>query len=862
MKNGLDLIFLQLLRITLLTLGIVTGWGSAAQAQRTVNGQVAETGSGAPVPFASVAVRGTAVGTSADDEGRFQLVLKQPADTLVVTAVGYQTTRVALDSAQTQPLTILLTPANQTLSEVVVRAGENPAFRILREVVAHRNQTDYRRAAAYEYEAYSQLTIGLNQLSEGFRRRGAVQKLLRPFEQAQLGRTTDSAFVLPVFVSETVSRLYGRQQPTLTKERILKTNISSVGLTDDSFVALFTGAGFNTLNFYQNTVGLFRKEFISPLSANGRAAYTYFLVDTTQMGRHTCYAIDFDPHNPRDLVMQGRVWIDTLTYALVQIEGRISPEANINFINGIRFEQTYETLDSAGSYWLPERLHLTVSVGELVKNTFGARVEYLTTTRQAQVNQPKPTGFFDTEVDLASDSSAAPETYWQTLRTTTDQSISVNARSMLDTLRSQPIVRTYVRATTFALNGGYVRVLPGLQVGSLLSVWAYNQVEGHRLRLGLQTNNAFSRRWQLAAYAAYGTRDRVWKSGLEINFIPSRQPLTLLAFKTSYDLDQLGLRSDEGAELPFFSVVNRFGQLPRAYYQGQTSLSVQRDVLRDITSTMGLRHRTFDPAFPFAFRLPTPLDSAPMAGVPMPGQSPMRLGRAFATGELFGELRYAPGRLPTRRANSTRLRRRSGTVSPVITLRYAYGVYWTPGAPAEIAYHKVQAEWQHALRWGLLGRTEYTLQAGYTPSTLPFPLLSVHVGNQTPFYNRQAYNLMNVGEFVSDRYVSLSAEHRFDGWLTNRLPLIGRWAWRSFLTANVLWGRLSVANQQLLASTDGAGQTLAPVYALGSVPYVEVGYGVENVFKVLRLDIIHRLTYRQVPGAIPFALKASFRFSL
>lgn len=849
MRNESHLIFSHRLRNALLVM-VGTIWGSTALAQLTVTGQVRDAATSQVVPFASVAVQGTSLGTTASEDGQFRLSLNKAADSLLVTAVGYQIIRVALDSTQ-KTLAVLLTPANQTLGEVVVRAGENPAWGILREVAAHRNRTDFRRAGAFEYETYSQLTIGLAALSERFRQRKAVQKLLRPFEQKQPGRTTDSSFVLPVFVSETVSRLYGRQGPTRSKEHILKTNISSLGLTDESFVAQFTGAGFNTLNFYQNTIGLFQKEFISPLAANGRLAYSYYLADTTQIGQHTCYGIDFDPKNARDLVMQGRIWIDTLTYALVQIEGRVGPEANLNYINGIQFEQSFELADSAGTYWLPERLHLSVSVGELVKNTFGARVDYLTTTRSAQIGPPKPLGFFDTEVILEPDSAAAPEAYWQQQRVGVQEAPAVSSRSLLDSLREQPVIKAYVQATTFVLNGGYVNVVPGVQVGSLFSLWSINRVEGNRLRLGLRTSNAFSRRWQLSAYAAYGTRDRIWKGGGEINFIPSRRPLTLVSLKTTYDLDQLGVRPNDAAESPFFQVVNRLGRLPRAYYRNETTLILQQDMLRDFTGTAGVRQRSFDPAFPFAFRSPTTDGTLNQITAP--------LARTFMAQELFAEVRYVPGRLPTRLINPARVRRRAGTTSPVVRLRYTYGAYSIPGAPAEFNYHSVQAEWQHALRWGLLGRTEYTLQASYTPSTLPFPLLAVHVGNQTPFYNRQAYNLMNLGEFVSDRSVSLAFEHRFDGLLTNRLPLIRNWGWQSFVTGRVLWGSLSEPNRQLMVSTDGTGQALTPVHSLGRTPYVEVGYGVENLFNVLRIDAIHRLTYRQLPGAPPFALKLSFR---
>jgi hypothetical protein len=824
---------------------ILAGWLPAfAQTPTTsalTSGKISDATTGQGIPFASVAIKGKPIGTQADAEGHYQLRLHQPTDSLLVSALGYQTARVV---ATTSTVDVALTPAAAQLNEVTVRAGENPAFRILRAINSHRKQNDFTQLSGYEYEAYSQLAISINQLSDRFRQRKPVRAILRALEQKQGNRT---ATVLPVFLSETVSRLYARRHPRHTKEQVLKTNISSVGITDDSFMAMFTGAGFNTLNFYQNQVSLFRKEFISPLAEGGRSAYTYFLADTTQVGQHTCYGIDFDPRNERDLVFRGRMWIDTLSYALVRMEAHVGAAANLNFINQIDIDQTYEIASDSAHTWMPETTHLRVQVGEVVKNTFGAVVDYSTSVRQVLVGQPKPVDFFTVEVALNDDRSQASPEYWQAQR---EQSLSSQeqTRALLDTVRSLPIVKTYTKGVQFVLNGGYLPLMRGVDAGSLFSLWAYNPVEGHRLRMGLQTNNAFSRTWQLSAYGAYGTRDRVWKTGWEVNFIPTRSPLTLVSVKHSYDLEQLGFRMEDLADNAFLRATSRFGPYPRSYYQRETALTAQRDLGPDFTQTVGIRNRSMHLLFPFA------LNQGNEAQQLIAPTSDLQ------STEYYLETRYAPGRLPARRIPSRRIRRRPTETAPIVSLRFTLGSSTANGRSS--SYHKVQLQWDHALRWGLWGRTNYTVRAGYTSSTLPYPLLDVHVGNQTPFYNRNAFNLMNYAEFVSDRYVSVGAEHKFDGLLTNRLPLIRRWGWRTFMTGKVLWGHLSSENRSLIATRDATGQRLPPVYSLHQKPYAEVGYGVENVLKCLRIEALHRLTYRQHPTVSRYAVKASFQLSL
>jgi hypothetical protein len=135
--------------------------------------------------------------------------------------------------------------------------------------------------------------------------------------------------------------------------------------------------------------------------------------------------------------------------------------------------------------------------------------------------------------------------------------------------------------------------------------------------------------------------------------------------------------------------------------------------------------------------------------------------------------------------------------------------------------------------------------------------LQAHLGNETVFYNSAAFNLMNRFEFVSDRYASLQFQHSFEGLLFNRIPLVRKLKWRLVGTANVLWGSLSQQNIGIIPDdVDLDGVAARPFGALGDVPYVELGYGIENIFKFIRVDAIHRLTYRNRPASAPSASKS------
>ena len=166
------------------------------------------------------------------------------------------------------------------------------------------------------------------------------------------------------------------------------------------------------------------------------------------------------------------------------------------------------------------------------------------------------------------------------------------------------------------------------------------------------------------------------------------------------------------------------------------------------------------------------------------------------------------------------------------------------------------------IKMGPLGYGMVTATGEYIFDTLPYPLLALHLGNQSPFYTPITYNLMNYGEFISDHYVSLQYRHYFEGYLLNRIPMIKKLHWRLLGTANVISGGMRTSNQSLIAPKSPTGETTLPAGYLGNSPYVELGYGVENIFRFLRIDFVHRLSYLDRPNVRNFGVLFTFQFQL
>ena len=126
---------------------------------------------------------------------------------------------------------------------------------------------------------------------------------------------------------------------------------------------------------------------------------------------------------------------------------------------------------------------------------------------------------------------------------------------------------------------------------------------------------------------------------------------------------------------------------------------------------------------------------------------------------------------------------------------------------------------------------------------------------------------MNYGEFISDRSVALQYQHHFEGLLLNRIPLMRKLKWRLTASANVVYGSLSQANIDINAQYTAEGQETRPIGTFKSgLPYVELGYGVENIFKFMRIEFVHRMTYLdnnfENISTKKFGIRIGFQFSL
>ena len=109
-------------------------------------------------------------------------------------------------------------------------------------------------------------------------------------------------------------------------------------------------------------------------------------------------------------------------------------------------------------------------------------------------------------------------------------------------------------------------------------------------------------------------------------------------------------------------------------------------------------------------------------------------------------------------------------------------------------------------------------------------------------------------EYASDQYAQLSIQQHFDGYFLNKIPLMNRLKWRSFVFCKAYVGSLDQKNNGTIHMLPNETRAI-------DEPYYEVGFGIENIFKIARMDFIWRLTDNEHDGVYKFLVKPSFSFS-
>lgn len=811
-----------------------------ANAQVVISGQITDSETGEPLPFVNVFLTGTTIGTTSDFDGFYELVCTRRTDSISFTYLGYEKKTIAFPQGGSQTINIKLNSEGVDLDPLVIVPGENPAHKYIKGAQDRRKANNPYSLESWECESFNKIQIAIDNVSDKLKEKKVMKSVAPLFDTISYLTGDNGKQVLPMFISETISDFYVVNNPRKVKEYIRATKIKGVGIEDGSLTSQVLGSTFQQYNFFENWSLILNKDFISPIAAGSFGFYKYYMRDSMYIDGYYTYKIEIRPKRPQDLAFTGFIWITDSTYALKRVQLEINSSANLNFIEKLRIQQ--ENIETETGQWVPSKTRVTIDISELTDNTAGLVAQFYNSNRNYIVNKPYPPKFYDEPIIVADTAQDHDEKYWEESRHEKISEEEKRVYNIVDSVRNNPVVKTYVEIVDIAVNGYFE--FGKLEVGPYALMYGYNSLEGNRLRLGFKTNYKFSKKVELKTYGAYGTLDKRFKFSLQGEYTLSKRSWTKIGYKHRDDVDQIGITDSDIQASNLFTSVSIFqaNQLNR-------TLENKIWLKTDLTETWQAQIIFHNKRFEFE-----PIGNFNFSYYPIEGDTITKSSR-FTNTTLTLRARFSYQELflvdDHDRISLGALR------GPNVTLEYKKGLKGV--LDGHFNYDEVNVTIQQKAKMGVFGNSYYTVKFGQIWGTLPYPILSVHRGNQSFIASTSAFNLMNFFEFASDRYVSGFYEHHFEGLLMNRIPGLRKGKLRSFAGYRVVWGDMTAANKALLPALDEQNRSVSTFETLNKLPYMELNYGIENIFKLGRIEAIHRLSHLQKPGVSPFGIKVSLQ---
>ena len=812
-----------------------------AQKVTKVRGTVLDAKTGEPIPFAAVSFKNKNIGSITSYTGSFSLESNFATDVLVITSLGYEPVELNITLYSNNfGLKIRLRPSHVELGEVNIVTSKkkkyknkgNPAVELIRNVIVHRKDNRMRSLDSYSAQKYQKVEVDINNITQKFMDNLIFKNFQEIFDYVDTSLINGKPF-LPIYMYETISDVYYQKKPEKNREWITATRSEGFDeYLDGQGISAFIQNIFQEIDLYKSNILFLEKEFTSPISNIAPSVYRYYILDTVIVDNIECIELGFMPRNDASYSFKGKIWIATdSTYAVKKAELGMTDKININWINIFLIEQTFEK--SQYGMLLTES-HTTIdfdlAVSEEGTGIFGKKSDYF---ENFKVNITIPdTIMKGNEVRLEVPGCLDRDTtYWENNRMMALSKSEKSIKLMSDHIQNMPSFDVFVKVVNLFLSGYYD--LGKIEVGPLGSIYSFNEIEGLRMGLGLRTTEDFSFHWQFGLSGAYGFNDKVWKYGGHIKYFWDRK------FKNYIKAEFTRDYYFPGENIDFVRSDNLFFSFKRGV----------QDKMVDFTKF----DFEFSHEFSNEYRLILTGKTGKESGLGtlffiVDSEGEQSEIQQFNTFELGVKQRFSPNQKYYTGKNSRSL---IITNHPIYEISYRYGQSFDN--TYNFNYHKLNLRFFKRNNMGSFGYNDVLVELEKTfGSGIPFLYMRMHAANQTFSFQEYSANMMNYLEFVSDQYAYLIFTHYFDGLIFNQIPLLKRLKWRSLVSARVLYGNVTDKNNP--SKTDGLVQFPTDIdgnpttFSLGNVPYVEASIGIENIFNLLRIDIVKRFSYLDNPN--------------
>ena len=858
---------------------------------QTITGHVIDEQTGDTISFASCSYRGHGVAVASDVNGYYSIA-RHDGWPLTFSAIGYQQQTVVVDNRTPHYLRIRLKPDSKLLSEVTIKSKRsrysrknNPAVELMKKVVAAKKRTDLSNRDFYQYNKYQKLTLALNDITSQFLDSGKFAKKQWLLNQVEVC-PYNNKLILPISVDETVSQKIYRKDPHDEKTIIKGMNnqgINDLIQTGDILTTLMKDV-FTDINIYDNQIRLLQYPFTSPIGDDAIAFYRYYIQDTIYVDHDLCFHLSFLPNNQQDFGFRGDLFIlADSSYQVKRCEMTIPKRSDVNFVENMKVTQEFRQLPDGD--WV---LSVDDMFTELKVASFLAQFAVIRNTRitdyafdelPKQLFKGKKKEVKDVNAMMQGDDFWAQ--YRQVELTKSESSMDAFVHG-LEQIKGFNYILFVAKAfiENFVETGTPKRPSK-VDIGPINTMITNNFVDGYRFRFSAQTTANLDSNFFAAGYIARGldSKKTYYKGDLIYSFnkkeyLPREFPKRTLTLQSTYDVmspSDKFMHTDKDNVFTSF----KWAKVDKMMFYNRQSLTFEREEDWGFRTTFQLKHEENEGAGELFF-IPTsenadrstwtnwsrPVSEARQLADPIPGGAlPVEVAsQKLRTTELRGELRFAPGETFI---NTKQRRLPINLDSPVFTISHTMGLKDFLGGDYTYNFSEVSIYKRFWLKsWGKL---DCYVKGGIQWNKVPFPLLIMPETNLSYIMQDYTFTAINNMEFLNDRYASLMLLWDMNGKILNRIPLLRKLKWREWFTVKCLWGDLSDKNNPTLAQNAGDGTLM--YFPEGSYimdkkkPYWEVSAGVHNIFKIVHVEYVRRLSYLHLPTAHKHGVRFMIRMT-
>ena len=778
---------------------------SKLSAQETMAvGQIINSTDNSPIPGVNVYFKNSSTGVQSDQEGYFLIRITGKETTLVFSSVGFKSREIKIKPGQSIGIDVKLEEESTLLQDVLVIPGSNPALEWMKKVRLMKKENDISRQIGYSDESTEQNLVLLSKIKQPKR-----NKLI--YDQLKKGNlsTADSSLVIPLYMAENTYQL------TDKKKNILSKNIFSSPEKSEQIIAQLVGETDSELNFYDNAISVFGKSIISPLSNVGNIYYNYYLADSIITATGKQYEIHFRTKNSKNLAFNGILRIDSLTLALTSIDAELPTQANINFIHNLHISQIFQHLPD--KHWTRHSEETALNMNyELLADSLNQKPEIFI-KRSATYNPAT--------ISMKQNNQFAQSEY----------SASTLDEKLKD-LNNTPILRT-AKWLADVMFTGYMQI-GKIDVGKVQRIIRITDLEGLRLTLPFRTNEKLWKSFSLGGSVGYGFKNEAIKySALaDYKFPTKKRRIIGISYNNDYRRVDYNYNDYMFRENPLItgdedisSSVLAFKSAGKMSERKEFSLTLSNEWNRNIETNVYFRSNEIysNPAVP----IQTGFSSANSLSVN---------SATVSTRFSFDEKKY----------DDYMQRIYISNYNPVFYATAEAGQYILGGGSGN--YAKIIGSVKQNVKLDI-GQFNYIAEAGWIFGNVPYPLLEMPAGSETGGYSTYQYNMMNYGEYATDKYITLHTELMLNGLIMNQIPLIKNLNLREMASFNLAYGSLNDSHKLLLDF---------PAYMNPlKKPYMEVGIGLTNILHIFTLQSVWRLTDLNRAGVVPWGIRGCLSLS-